>query len=87
MRTTLTIDDDLMREIREIAHREGVSLGEVVNRMLRRGLEQRLPRRSGKRYRSPTFDLGRPRLPLDKALQVASALEDEEIVRKMELRK
>jgi hypothetical protein len=38
MRTTLTLDDDLARQIREEARRTGRSFKEVVNEALRRGL-------------------------------------------------
>jgi hypothetical protein len=87
MRTTLTIDDDLMRELKEVAHREGVPLKLVVNRALRLGLAGAAkPKR--RRYRCPTYSMGPARIPsLDKAMAVAAALEDEEIARKLELRK
>lgn len=38
MRTTLTLDDDLARELKEIARRTDRSFKEVVNEALRRGL-------------------------------------------------
>lgn len=38
MRTTLTLDDELARELRRIARYSGRSFKEVVNSMLRRGL-------------------------------------------------
>ena len=34
-----------------------------------------------------TFRMGRPRVPLDKALQLAGELEDEELIRKLALGK
>jgi len=42
-RTTIAIEDDLFRDLKQQAARDGVTLGELVNRMLRRGL--RAPRR------------------------------------------
>jgi hypothetical protein len=36
---------------------------------------------------TPTFEMGPPRLPLDKALRLASDLEDDELVRKLAARK
>jgi hypothetical protein len=90
MRTTLTIEDDIMAEIKEKAHREGVPVKRLINQLLRLGLgilERPTPR---KRYRCPTHSLGAPTshaLDLDKALAIAGALEDEETVRKLELRK
>lgn len=50
MRTTLTLDDDLVRRLKEVARRSGESFKSVVNTTIRRGLEQagkpqdRLPR-------------------------------------------
>ncbi len=38
MRTTLEIDDDLMRTAKELARRQGVSAGKVVSRLLRSAL-------------------------------------------------
>jgi hypothetical protein len=38
VRTTLTLDDDLAREIKEIARRSGESFKAVVNAAVRRGL-------------------------------------------------
>lgn len=38
MRTTLTLDDDLVRALREEARRRDLSFKEVVNEVLRRGI-------------------------------------------------
>jgi hypothetical protein len=38
VRTTLTLDDDLARKLRELAHRRKISFKEAVNSVLRRGL-------------------------------------------------
>jgi hypothetical protein len=38
MRTTLTLDDDLARQLHEISRMKGESFKEVVNSTLRRGL-------------------------------------------------
>jgi len=40
MRTTLNIDDDLIRTVRSIADRQNVSLGSVVSSLIRTGLER-----------------------------------------------
>lgn len=87
MRTTLTIDDALMRDLRRTAESSGLSLKELVNRALRAGLGslERPPRR--RRYRGRVFAMGNPVVGLDKALRLAGDLEDEEIRRKVELRK
>ena len=38
MRTTLTLDDDLAKELAKLARRLGVSFKEVVNDAIRRGI-------------------------------------------------
>lgn len=43
MRTTLTLDDDVARELQERARRSGESFKEVVNETLRRGLRGEKP--------------------------------------------
>jgi plasmid stability protein len=88
MRTTLTLDDQLAQELKEVAHKTGKSFKEVVNETLRNGLR---PKRASvpKPYRLATVSLGgvRPGINLDKALSIADAIEDEEIARKLEMRK
>lgn len=88
MRSTVRIQDDLLEEIRARAEREKVSLTRALNETLRAGLEagRRVPARR-RRHREKTFALGLPRVDLRKALAVATALEDEETVRKAALRK
>ena len=88
MRTTLTIADDILQEMKARAHETGVSLTRVANDVLRLGLDRRAglsrPRR---RYREEVADLGEPRVNLDRALALAAQLEDEETLRKLEQRK
>lgn len=88
MRTTLTIDDELMNEIREEAHTKGLPVKEVVNRALRAGLREYNRPKSAKPYKCRSFSLGYPPLAdLDRALDLAERLESEEIARKLALRK
>ncbi|HET7711133.1 MAG TPA: DUF2191 domain-containing protein [Thermoanaerobaculia bacterium] len=90
MRTTLTLDDALARELREIAHRSGKPFKHVVNEAIRRGLHASRPSRPPARpYRVEPVSMGGP-LPgirLDKALRLSDALEDDETVREIEMRK
>lgn len=86
MRTTVDIERHLLNRLRAEAHRRGVSFKELLNRVLRRGLEER-PSVEPTRYRCPTFAMGTPLRPLDRALALADALEDEEIARELALRK
>jgi plasmid stability protein len=45
-RTTLAIDDDLLKRIKEKAAREGRTLQDVVNELLRQALVQQKPKRA-----------------------------------------
>lgn len=89
MRTTLTIDDKLGRELKKRAYETGKSFKEIVNETLRAGLErqQALPR--SRPYRVERVSLGQAAagLNLDKATRLAGELEDDELGRKMEQRK
>jgi len=88
MRSTVRIDDDLLIELKDRARRENVSLTRMLNRLLREGIQASRGRRPQKaRYREQTATMGAPRVDLDKALALAAGFEDEEILRKMALRK
>jgi hypothetical protein len=88
MRTTVRIDDDLMIELKTRAHAESVSLTRMLNRTLRTGLAQRKPDgQRTRRFKQKTVSMGRPKVDIDKALALAAQLEDEEIARKLALRK
>lgn len=87
MRTTLTVDDGLFAELKEIAHRNGLPFKRVVDQVLRAGIDAaRKPVPKG-RVRLRTFSMGAPRAPLEHSLALAASLEDEEVVRKLRLRK
>jgi hypothetical protein len=88
MRTTLTIDDHIARTLKDLAHRSGKPFKQVVNETLRAGLDTKAARRS-KPYKVKPVSLGgvAPGINLDKALALADAIEDQELVAKMRLRK
>ena len=86
MRTTVTLDEDVAAALQTQARERGVPFKKVLNDAVRNGLAA--PTRTAVPYRVPSRPLGlRPSINLDKALQLASDLEDEEIVRKLALRK
>ena len=88
MRTTLTLEDRLFRELKALAHETNAPLKEVVEKALREGLRSLRAAPRPRPYRSKTFRMGRPSgVNLDKALDLAAAGEDEEMARKMVLRK
>ncbi len=88
MRTTVRIDDELIAELKLQAQRQRVSLNRLLNRVIREGLSAMgKPKAPRRRRRQATVSLGEPRFNIDKALSIAAALEDEETVRKLALRK
>ncbi len=88
MRTTVRIEDDLLLELKDKATRESSSLTKVFNQTLRTGLRaEKETKRSHHRYHEKTHSLGVPRVDLTKALSLSTQLEDDEILRKVQLRK
>jgi hypothetical protein len=86
MRTTVTLDPDVEALIRGVMKERGWSFKEALNSALRAGLTQTGP---GKRhFVQKTFGLGpEQNFRWDKALAAADAIEDEELSRKLSLRK
>ncbi len=75
MRTTLTIDDDILAAAKELAEQQGSSLGEVISGLSRRGLEvERVASRHAGRV--PTFPARPGAKPITMA-RVQQALNDE----------
>lgn len=89
MRTTLTIDDGIARRLKEIAYRTGKSFKSVVNESLRAGITGNRGVPDAKPYRLKPVAMGEVigRYNLDKALALADRIEDEEVARKLQLRK
>lgn len=87
MRTTLTLDDGIDRKLKEIAKRTGKTYKQVVNETLQRGLSK--PAYSKRRYQLEPSSLGEPdpSYDLTRSLKLVDQLEDDEIVRKLNLRK
>lgn len=89
MSTTIEIDDALAKELECRALREGVSLTQLVEVVLRRevnGSPRAAPEPNAP-FVQKTYDMGEPKIPIEKALSLAAEWEDEEIIRKMELGK
>jgi hypothetical protein len=87
MRTTLTLDESLARELKKRAATSGRPFKDVVNEAIARGLGSGAVR--AKRYRLRPVSLGGAQegVDLTKAVRLAAALEDEEWARKLALRK
>jgi hypothetical protein len=88
MRTTVRIDDDLMRDLKKQAQTQKISFTKLINAVLRRGIDTSHSKPARKAlYREKTFSMGPPKVDLTKALALSGELEDEEIIRKLALGK
>jgi len=88
MRTTVRLDDELIERLKAEARKEKVSLARMLNRALKAGLDAGgARRRKQPAYHERVHAMGVPRVSIDKALALAAAMEDEEIVRELTLRK
>jgi hypothetical protein len=87
MRTTVDIELPLLKRLRAEAQRRGIPVKDLLQGLIRRGLQER-PAGPGS-YRAPSFAMGTPNqsINLDKALAIASGLEDDEIARELTVRK
>jgi hypothetical protein len=78
MRTTVTLDDDVEQLIRRRMAERQVSFKQALNEAIRDGAAGRaIPQ-----FSTRTADLGVPSVNLDRALQIAADLEDEELIRR-----
>ena len=85
MRTTVTLDEDVAAALRELARRRQLSFKQALNATLRTGLFAAAEPRP---YTVPVRHLGlRAGVDLDKAMRLVGDLEDDEVVRKLEVRK
>lgn len=79
MRTTVTLDPDTEEVVRRAMRERGLSFKDALNHAIRRG-EDRAPAAG---FTTRTASLGVPTVPLDRALQLAGDLEDDELLRRM----
>lgn len=89
VRTTLTIEDGIARQLKDVARRSGRSFTAVVNETLRAGLRRGGIAASARRYRVTPVAMGDMAGPhgLERALRLADQLEDRELARRVQLRK
>jgi predicted transcriptional regulator len=84
MRTTVRIDDDLLRSLKQRAERGHLSLTEVVNQTLRDGLaaapENR--KKATKKFWQRVCNMGVPRIDISKANPFLAELDDEDYLTK-----
>lgn len=83
----MTLDPDVEALLRRMMKDRGLSFKAALNQAVREGL-MKPPARPPRRFRLRTYRMGyRPELRLHKALSLAAALEDDEIARKLSVRK
>jgi len=80
MRTTVTLEPDVEALVKRRMREGDITFKDAVNDAIRAGLA---PPKRRKPFRTRTYDMGPPKVNLDKALQLAAAMEDQEIIRKM----
>ncbi len=86
MRTTVTLDPDVLAIVRAAMNERGVTFKEALNSAVRAGLTQ--PKHRRRRFVQRSFSLGAEQsFRWDKVLVMADAIEDEELSRKLSLRK
>lgn len=84
MRTTVTLDPDTDAIVRALMRERGLTFKQALNAAIRVG-SGRGARNAA--FRTPTYDMGSPAIPLDKALRLAADLDDDELIRKLAGRK
>jgi hypothetical protein len=85
VRTTVTLDPDVEALVKRLMRERGLSFKEAVNHAIRAGLSRK---RGAEPAQTRTFRMGfRPTTPWDKALRLAGELEDDELARRLAVRK
>jgi hypothetical protein len=78
MRTTVTLDQDVQRLLKEAAHRSGRPFKQVLNDAVRAGLQS--PAGKALPFKQPVFSLGRVKVDLTKAGALAADLEERAVI-------
>ncbi|HZD22605.1 MAG TPA: antitoxin [Acidimicrobiia bacterium] len=79
MRTTVTLDPDTEQIVRRLMRERRISFKEALNDAIRKGVAGR----KEEPFRTKTYPMGESSVNLDRALQIAAGLEDDELIRKM----
>ena len=78
MRTTLTLDDDVAVQLERLRRARDLSLKDLINDALRRGLrEMREPPRERRPFRTQAFHMGRPLINIDNVAEALASIEGE----------
>jgi hypothetical protein len=84
MRTTITLEPAAEAYVRNLMRERGLTFKQAVNKAILDGAEAPEGR---KQFSTPTYDMGKARIDITKALQIAGELENQEIIRKMQMGK
>ena len=89
MRTPLTIDDQFAKALKEMTHRTDKTYKDAVHETLHSGMTAKQFMNKARPYRLKSASLGKvtSEYNLTKALRLADLMEDEEIARKLDLKK
>jgi hypothetical protein len=83
MRTTLTLDDDNAVRLERLRKERSISLKDVVNDAIRRGLnELDMPPAKREPFRTSVYDPGKPFVPVDNIGDVLELLDEAELKEK-----
>jgi hypothetical protein len=86
MRTTVTLDPNVAEQLKALARRRNLSFKAALNTTVRAGLAAE--RGGGRPYQAPARPMGlRPGVDLTQGLRLADAIEDDEIARRLALRR
>jgi hypothetical protein len=80
MRTTVTLDPDVQRLLKDAEHRSGRPFKQVLNDAVRAGLGREVIK--SRAFKQRVFSLGRAKVDLTKANALAGELEDLDATRK-----
>jgi len=80
VRTTVTLDADTEQIVRRRMRERGMSFKEALNDAIRSGVAAD---QGSAAFHTRTAAMGESRVNLDRALQVAADLEDDELVRRL----
>ena len=78
MRTTVTLDDDVVAMLKNYQEEKQLSFKEAVNSCLRTGLSQRLIKKPRKKFVQKTYKTGKAKINLDNISEVLAIIEGED---------
>jgi adenine C2-methylase RlmN of 23S rRNA A2503 and tRNA A37 len=78
MRTTLSLDDDVVVQLERLRRARNANLKDLVNEALRRGLrDMSAPPKKRQAFRTRTFRMGEPLINIDNVADALAHLEGE----------